>query len=317
MDRAAFFAALRSRANTLFGASLSQSQVTNIDRLLDAGQAAGWPLKWMAYGLATVYGECGRNMAPVREGFAKTDEGARRAVNNLARKRGPKSAVARYAQPTGPHGHVYYGRGYVQLTWIDNYAAAGRALNIDLVKEPDLALDPAIAAKILIWGMEGGHFTGKRLSDYSDYLPMRRIINGMDKAEKFATWAGHFETALRAGGYGLVKAAPPPKAAPMPPAPPLPVQKPKAPDAIVRLVEDADKPISTTNIAAGIGTASGAVAIANQAAEAVQGAQDALDTLMSVGPWMLLLIVILGAGWWIWKERKAKQRLGAEARAHV
>lgn len=94
--------------------------------------------------------------------------------------------------------------------------------------------------------------------------------------------------------------------------PPRPLPKP-----VVELIENADKPVSTTNIAAGIGTASGAVAVANEAADAVSGAKDALDTFMSVGPWVLLLIVIIGAGWWIWKERKAKQRLGAEARAHV
>ena len=40
----------------------------------------------------------------------------------------------------------YYGRGYVQITWDYNYKKFGEILNIPLLKNPDLALDPTYAA---------------------------------------------------------------------------------------------------------------------------------------------------------------------------
>lgn len=48
-------------------------------------------------------------------------------------------------------GYVYRGRGYMQLTGKDNYRAAGEALGLDLVENPDLAADPENAAKIATW----------------------------------------------------------------------------------------------------------------------------------------------------------------------
>ena len=45
----------------------------------------------------------------------------------------------------------YVGRGLVQLTWRGNYAKAGAALGLDLVRNPDLALEPEVAARILVW----------------------------------------------------------------------------------------------------------------------------------------------------------------------
>ena len=89
----------------------------------------------------------------------------------------------------------YYGRGYVQLTWKANYEKAGRALGVDLVNRPELALEPEVAFKILFYGMRSGWFTGKKLSDYirpgrADYVGARKIINGEDKAEQIASYAG-------------------------------------------------------------------------------------------------------------------------------
>src|SRR5262245_26962014 len=41
-------------------------------------------------------------------------------------------------------GWKYHGRGYVQLTGRDNYAAAGKALGLDLINHPELAADREI-----------------------------------------------------------------------------------------------------------------------------------------------------------------------------
>ncbi len=47
-------------------------------------------------------------------------------------------------------GSKYRGRGYVQLTGKENYARMSKLIGVDLVKYPELAADPAIAAKIAI-----------------------------------------------------------------------------------------------------------------------------------------------------------------------
>jgi putative chitinase len=79
-----------------------------------------------------------------------------------------------------------------------------------LVADPDIALKAGISARIIVWGMEGGAFTGKKLADYlplsgragfDAYKEARRIINGTDKAETIAKEAQSFEVALLAGGW--------------------------------------------------------------------------------------------------------------------
>jgi len=86
----------------------------------------------------------------------------------------------------------YIGRGYVQLTWKENFRKFGNALNIDLVSRPELANDHEMAWKILEMGMtdnfgiQDPDFTKYTLEDFfnkdkSDYLNARLIINPGDK----------------------------------------------------------------------------------------------------------------------------------------
>ena len=97
-----------------------------------------------------------------------------------------------YGIPHKKTGKTYYGRGFVQITWFDNYERFTKLLysikiNADLVNKPELALNPEIASIILVLGMKTGKFTGSDLFDYfsaskSDYYNARRIVNGLDKA---------------------------------------------------------------------------------------------------------------------------------------
>lgn len=53
--------------------------------------------------------------------------------------------------PCAP-GRLYYGRGPIQLTHNYNYAAAGKALEVDLINNPDMvATDPVISFKTAVW----------------------------------------------------------------------------------------------------------------------------------------------------------------------
>jgi hypothetical protein len=126
----------------------------------------------IAYILATVEWETAGTFKPVREAYWHDEAWREKHL--------------RY--------YPYYGRGYVQLTWEDNYRRYGERLGIDLVNEPDLALDPEIAAFILVDGFKVGFFTGKKLEDYineedTDFIEARRCINGQDHAAEIAALA--------------------------------------------------------------------------------------------------------------------------------
>lgn len=184
MNRALFFSALRKRDSGIFGTSLSQKQVDGIEAILAEAERRKTPLVWLAYILATAYHETAGTMQPIAE-YGK----------GKGRKYGVK----------GKYNQIPYGRGYVQLTWDFNYEKADKELGLRgaLLHNFDLAMKPDIAAKIMFDGMEHGWFTGKSLGDYQDYVPMRRIINGTDKANQIAKYARTFEAALRGAGYGL------------------------------------------------------------------------------------------------------------------
>lgn len=130
------------------------------------------------YMIATVQHETNNTFEPVREAYWLDEEWRKR---NL-----------RY--------YPYYGRGFVQLTWESNYKKFGELLGIDLVGNPDLALDMDTAIFILVYGMKHGTFTGKKLDDYfnekgSDFVHARKIVNGKDKAEHIALLAQNIKVA--------------------------------------------------------------------------------------------------------------------------
>lgn len=52
---------------------------------------------------------------------------------------------------TAGDGAKYHGRGYIQLTWKNNYTNAGAYLGLDLVNNPDLANDPKNSVRIAAW----------------------------------------------------------------------------------------------------------------------------------------------------------------------
>jgi len=94
----------------------------------------------------------------------------------------------------------YYGRSYCQLTWQRNYAKFAPVVGIDIVKYPDEVLQPVVGARILVYGMANGSFTGNglkssnKLSKYiagerCDFMNARRIVNGTFMADKVAAHA--------------------------------------------------------------------------------------------------------------------------------
>lgn len=82
-------------------------------------------------------------------------------------------------------GERYFGRGYIHLTGKYNYARAGQALGLDLVRHPELAERPENAAKIAIWFWQNR--VQPRVGDFSDVAASTRPINrklvGLDDRE--------------------------------------------------------------------------------------------------------------------------------------
>lgn len=208
IDRARLFAGIR---RPVFGGKLRQKQVDGINRILDAWDNSPLEdLRWLAYMLGTAYHETASTMQPIRE------YGTPAYFTRLYDVRGKRPEVARRMGNTEPgDGIRYCGRGYVQLTWKINYQRASRLVGVDLVANPDLAMDPDIAARIMFEGMTeieivfedktsldpGWTFTGRCLEDYfndaaEDWTGARKIINGTDHAWLIAETALDFYAAL-------------------------------------------------------------------------------------------------------------------------
>jgi len=176
-DHAAFFDAVRT--NIYHG--LSQSQVAGCEAILNEAERRGLGKPETAYIFATIFWETARAMQPVKE----IGEGRGRA----------------YGTPDPVTKKAYFGRGLVQLTWKENYIKFAKVCEVDLVNDPDLALQLPIALKVVFEGMTGGMFTGKKLDDYlagsrPDYVGARRTVNGTDQANTIASFARQFEAAL-------------------------------------------------------------------------------------------------------------------------
>lgn len=168
MNTTKLFDALRKMASTL-----SQQQVDSVNAILEAcNKHSIVTSQQVSYVIATAYHES--RLKPISEiGLGK-------------------------GHPYGEliNGKAYYGRGFVQLTWIGNYKEFGSLLGIDLVGKPELTLQTDYAAEIIALGMAKGLFTGVSLNHYfnptiTDPLHARKIINGMDCAALIKGYYDH------------------------------------------------------------------------------------------------------------------------------
>lgn len=199
INRDIFFSKVRVAP---FGGALSQKQVDGMNYMLDAFAKYDWPdLRWISYCFATAYHETAFTMQPISEYGSQS-----------------------YLQ-SKPY-YPYFGRGYVQLTWEDNYRKMGDKLGVNLLGTgKDRALEPAIAAEVMYSGMRDGDFTGKKLATYfsasvDDPVNARRIINGTDKASTIAGYHAKFLDAFEAAS--IQAPTPEPEPTPEPTPEPLP-----------------------------------------------------------------------------------------------
>jgi len=192
IDRKIYFDHVRSDP---FDGSMTQQQVDGQEMILDRWEfdESTTDFRWLAYALATAKHETADTMYPIAEYG--------------------KGKGMSYGVPDPTTGQTYYGRGFVQLTWRDNYAKATAKLGLD--KENDLewhadkALDPGIAADVMFRGMIEGWFRTKdgkpeTLPRYfseisNDPYNARGIING-DKGT-VPKWSGGQSIGAMIAGY--------------------------------------------------------------------------------------------------------------------
>lgn len=202
----------------LFRGSLSPMTELGIERILDACFESRLNREGAAYCLGTAHWETGRKMLPVTENLNYSAEGL---VKTFGKRRFTQARAAEYARKpqkianyvyanrmgngneASGDGWRYRGRGLAQITGKENYAKASRLCGVDLVADPEKALDDRIAVKILVEGMRTGMFTGVSLADVAepqdripDFRNDRAIINGKDRAGEIAEIAQTYYEAL-------------------------------------------------------------------------------------------------------------------------
>ena len=161
----------------------------NTDLILRECKAYGCTEDQTAYILAKAYHETNATMRPVKEAYWLSEKWRR----------------------TNLFYHPWYGRGYVQLTWEKNYNYAAKRLKIPFGKDPDLALNPIHAAKILIRGSMEGWFTKHKLNEFVlstgaiDFIGARKVINGIDEAEHIAKIAKTYRKLLNTNPANSIK----------------------------------------------------------------------------------------------------------------
>lgn len=181
---------------TLFRGTFSTKQVNGLTTILDEWEKnySHNDDRWLAYMLATTHHETGRTMQPIEE-WGKGRELPYGKKLKMAKDKSGKRI------PYSDTNEVFYGRGFVQLTWYENYDRAGRKLGQDFLHNAAGVMEISNATKILFFGMTEGWFTGAKLSTFfnptkEDWKNARKIINGLDKWDLVKDYALKYYAAI-------------------------------------------------------------------------------------------------------------------------
>jgi putative chitinase len=172
----------------------------------------------------------------------------------------------------------FKGRGLIQLTGRANYAAASKALGVDFVKNPALAAQFPHAIRVAGW-----YWSTRKLNALADADNVRAVTkkingghNGLEDRERYLARAKKVLVSTEAA------------------------TEPTAPSMTT----------SKTGGAAILTGAGGAAIVAKEGVEAAtaikDATKDAWGLAVSVGPWVLLGVVIIGFAVYIWLERRKK-----------
>jgi putative chitinase len=155
----------------------SAAQIAGVTECPKASIVLYWPLVFSALQ--------SRNQASVRScagaiGTIAIETASRFASVEEAFWLSPEARLA-YFNDTSQHavysgGPQYHGRCLVQLTHDYNYRAAGDAIGVNLVANPDAAMEPANAAKIFAWYWASRDI--QSMADQENWTAVRRAVQG-------------------------------------------------------------------------------------------------------------------------------------------
>ena len=190
--REIYFDAVRK---PLFYGTMNQGQVDGQNAILAVWEkyVLNYDVRWLAYMLATTIHETASTMLPVAEYG--------------------KGSGQPYGKTDPETGQKYYGRGFVQTTWRDNYRRADLELGLTGDKrcewDADLQLEPRLAAATMFLGMHQGWFRskdgapetlGRHFNDnLDDPNGARNIINGDQNVKP--SWGGGLTVPEIISGY--------------------------------------------------------------------------------------------------------------------
>lgn len=81
----------------------------------------------------------------------------------------------RFGNPAG-EGWKWRGRGPLQLTFFDNYAACSKGIGVDLMTDPDVVFEPTIGALTAAWYFKKAGCNA--LADDGDFIEITQRVNG-------------------------------------------------------------------------------------------------------------------------------------------
>jgi peptidoglycan L-alanyl-D-glutamate endopeptidase CwlK len=98
-----------------------------------------------------------------------------------------------------PDGSAFRGRGFVQLTGRANYTRYAHQLSLDLVAQPALACEPAVAARLLAQFLANQQSPIRHALAANNLAAARRLVNGGTHG------LDHFTAAYRTGETTFAK----------------------------------------------------------------------------------------------------------------
>lgn len=133
----------------------------------------------MAGAMATIRVEVGKNFKPITEYASGEAYEGRKDLGNTQAGDGVR----------------YKGRGFIQLTGRSNYALYGQKLGLDLINNPDLALDVIVSAKILAHYFNDRGVTNACIK--SDWLTVRKLVNGVNRLTGYPNGWNEFNNVIQ------------------------------------------------------------------------------------------------------------------------
>lgn len=158
---------------------------------------------WAAYYIATAYHETTFSFKAVSEGGKGKGKRYGKVVDvtDTYGCRGTKGKTYK---------NIFYGRGYVQLTWGEAYKYVSKEIGLrkdELYINPDKALETDTAYEILTLWMQNNipniKGSGRTIQEHisaqgkPDYINARKVVNGTDKNTLIANYAIVIEALIR------------------------------------------------------------------------------------------------------------------------